>query len=107
MKPITDIIAKIDDCINRYETCKLSFTQDQSEILRDLSSQLYYLTEHKVEAQKKWMSVWFHSKGKSEAAREREADHQVPELYMIRQFLTSGNKCLESMRSTLSSFKNA
>lgn len=106
MKTLTEILASIDSCIEKYETKKLSLTQDQAEILAEMSCALFELTKHKVEAHKKWMSVWFNSKGKSEAAREREADHQVPELYMIRQFLASGNKCLDSMRSTLSVFKN-
>ena len=106
MKPLDEILATIDSCIERYEVQKLSFTQDQAEIARDLSTALHWLTAHKIEYKKKWMSVWFNSKGKSEAQKEREADFQVPELYLIRNFMASGNKCLEVLRSTISAFKN-
>ena len=106
MRDLTEILAKMDNAIERYETCKLSITQDQSEILRDLSVALHFLALHRNEYHKNWMSVYFASRGGSATAKEKEADFKVPELYMIRQFMTSGNKVLDSMRTTISASKN-
>lgn len=99
------IIDKINSCISRYETCKLSFVSDQSEILRDLSTSLFHLSQHKVKAHEEWMSFYLNSKGKSEAAKEREADLKCPELYKIRHFMNAGYKVFDSVRSTLSANK--
>ena len=105
MKDLTEILEAINNSVDRYENCKLSFTQDQSEILRDLTTNLFWLAEHRVKFNEDWMSVYFASKATSSAAKEREADFKVPELYKIRHFMTSGNKVLDSMRTTISASK--
>lgn len=106
MRPLNEILATIDSCTERYEVQKLHLPQDQAEIARDLSTALYWLTHHKVKAHNEWMSVYFNSKGKSDVAKTKEADFRVPDLYLIRNFMASGNKCLEVLRSTISAFKN-
>lgn len=102
MKPLEATLEAITKAIEKYETCKLSFTQDQSEILRDLSTNLYYLTEHRIVYNREWMSVYFNSKAPSSAAKEREADFTVPHLYKIRHLMSSANKIVDSIRSTIS-----
>jgi len=106
MKPLDEILEKINECVEKYERCKLSFTSDQSEILRDLSTSLHWLAEHKITANKDWNFQYFNSKEKSVSAKEREADFKVPEMYKIRQLLSSGHKVLDSVRSTLSANKS-
>jgi hypothetical protein len=103
---LEDALNKMGQAIQRYETCKLSLVADQSEILRDLSTSLYHLADFRVRFHEDWMSFYLHSKGKSEAAKEREADMKCPELYKIRQMMSAGQKVLESVRSTLSASKN-
>ena len=105
MKDLKEILARLDGAIEKFETCKLSLTQDQSEILRDISTSLYFLSHHKVKYHEDWMSVYFASKAGSATAKEKEADMKVPELYLIRQFTTSGSKVLDSMRTTISANK--
>lgn len=105
MKELTGILTEINNSIEKFETCKLSFTQEQSEILRTLSVNLHWLAEHKVAANKSWMYEYFNSKEKSAAGKEREADFKVPEMYKIRQLMASGYKVLESIRSTISANK--
>lgn len=104
MRKLEDILTEISNCIDRYQTCKLSFTHDQSEILRDLSTLLFQLSEHRVKFHEDWMQIYFETSG-SNPTKEREADYQVPELYKIRHFMTSGYKVLESLRSTISANK--
>lgn len=106
MKDIKSILDKINQSNDAYDVCKIGDTHTQSEILRSLSTALHDLAGHRIKAHEDWMSAWFNSKGKSEAAREREADFKVPELYMIRQFMQSGNKILDSLRTSISANKN-
>lgn len=105
MKPLNEILTAINASIEKYEITKLSFTHDQSEILRDLSTNLYYLTEHRVQYNNDWLSVYFSSKAGSGQAKEREADFKVPELYKVRQFMASANKVIDSLRTTISANK--
>jgi len=104
MKPLEEILEKINKSISEYETKKLSFTQEQSEILRDLSVNLHWLAEHRIYYHNQWLGVYFETKG-SNASKERESDYKVPELYKIRHLMSSGYKVLESLRSTISANK--
>lgn len=106
MKPLEDVLKKINDAVDRYEVCKLSFTSDQSEILQTLSTQLHWLAEHRIQANKDWMSEYFQSKGASAAAKEREADFKVPEMYQIRHVMRTTEKVIDAIRSTLSANKS-
>lgn len=105
MKELNGILEKINSSIEKFEICKLSLTHDQSVILRDLSVSLHWLAEHRIAANKDWMYAYFNSKEKSAAAKEREADFKVPEMYKIRHLMASGYKVLESIRSTISANK--
>ena len=102
-----DIDQILNTSIERYESCKLGLTSDQSEILRDLSTSLHWLEEHRIKAYADWMSYYFNSKGKSNAEKEREAEQKCPELYMIRHFISSGRLVFDSVRSTLSANKGS
>lgn len=105
MKNLQEILSGVTGCVDRYHTCKLSFVQDQSEILRDLSTYLYYLTQHYVDYKEAWMKVYMETTG-SNAKKEREADFYVPELFTIKHILAAGTKVQDSIRSTLSANKN-
>jgi hypothetical protein len=105
MRDLKNIIEVLNNSIERYETCQLGLVADQSEILRDLSTSLHWLEEHRVKAYADWMSYYFNSKGKTNAEKEREAEKMCPELYMIRHFISSGRLVFDSVRSTLSANK--
>lgn len=102
MKDLETILTNINKAVERYETQKLGLVHDQSEILRDLSTNLFFLTEHRVHYNREWMSVYFNSKAGSDAGKTREADFTVPHLYKIRHIMRSAEKVLDSMRSTIS-----
>ena len=105
MKDLSKILENINSAIEKYEIQKLSLTIEQSEILRDLSVNFHWLAEHKIDVNKKWNWSYFNSKEKSVAGKERQADYEVPEMYTIRQILTSTKIVLDSIRSTMSANK--
>lgn len=100
------ILTNIDIQIDRYHNLKLTLVKDQSEILRHLTSNLYFLERYRIEAHEKWQSTYFQSAGKSSAAKEREADFKVPEIYQIRRIMTGSYKVVDSLRSTISIYKS-
>ena len=105
MRELTEVLGVIDACIDKLDTLKLSFTQDRSEVLDKLSINYYHLTEHRTRYHEDWMSVYFNSKGTSSAAKEREADMKVPELYITRQFMSSTKLVIDSLRTSISANK--
>lgn len=102
MKPLHEILEQIDEAVDTYHTLQLKMVLEQSEILRKLTTGLYFLEQHRVEAKEKWNSTYFQSQGKTNAAKEREADIKCPEIYQIRRIMTGGYKVVDSIRSTIS-----
>lgn len=105
MKQLEQIFTEVNEAVEAYETCKLSLTSDQSNILRVLSSNFHFLAEHRIVFHEQWLSVYFNSRAGSVAAKEREADMTVRELYKIRHFMNSISKVMDSVRSTISANK--
>lgn len=105
MKDLLIILTNIDKLIEDYHNLQLKLVGTQSEILRGLTTNLYFLEKHRIEAYENWQSVYFQSKGTSGAAKEREADFKVPELYKIRRIMEGGYRVVDSIRSTISIYK--
>lgn len=105
MNDLTTILNDINRLIENYHNLKLTLVHDQSEILRGLTTNLYFLEKHRIDAYESWQSVYFQSKGTSGAAKEREADFKVPELYKLRRIMEGGYKVVDSIRSTISIYK--
>jgi len=105
MKPLKEVLNGINEAIDAYHTLKLHLVSDQSEILRKLSCNLAFLEEHRIEAHEKWQSTYFQSTGKTNAAKEREADLKVPELYKIRRIMTGAKVVNDAVRSTIGVYK--
>ena len=103
---LTEILAKIDQATEKYDTCKIGDTHTQSEILKEMSTALHFLISHKVDAHKAWLKAYYECKEKSATSKEKHADNTVPELYIIRHFMTSGYKIVDSLRTTISANKN-
>ncbi len=103
---LSEILNNINTLIDNYHNLQLKLVKDQSEILRSLTTNLYFLEKHRIDAHEKWQSTYFQSIGKSGAAKEREADFKVPELYQIRRIMTGAYKVVDSLRSTISIYKN-
>jgi hypothetical protein len=105
MKDLNEILQNIDVCIEELDLKKVGFIHERTEILDRLSNNYYWLTGHRDKAHKDWMSFYFNSKGNSSAAKEREADMKVPELYTIRHFMASTKLVIDSLRTSISANK--
>ena len=106
MKQLTEILNNIDSAVESYELLELIDTNLQSEALRKLTSNLFFLEEHRIHAYNTWLETYYDMpKGTSNAAKEKFCDNHVKELYMIRRIMTSGYKVADSLRSTISIYK--
>ena len=98
----SEILENINNCVERYHNMNLEDTLNQSDILRTLTSNLFFLENYRVQASVKWHSVYFNSTSKTNAGKEREADLKVEELYMYRRIMTAGYRVCDALRSTIS-----
>jgi len=105
MKELQEILQNIDQCVERYDSMPLTDTLAQSDVLRSLTSNLFYLEKHRVKAHSDWMEVYYSCKQTSNAARAQWADNEVKELYMIRRTMESGYQLTNAIRSTISIYK--
>lgn len=106
MKELQEILNNINEAVESYELLELVDTNKQSEALRKLTSNLFYLEEHRINAYNDWLTEYYEMpKGTSNAAKEKHCDNKIKELYMIRRIMTSGYKVADSLRSTISIYK--
>jgi len=104
---LEEVLKRIREARDKYDTLKLSLVPDQMEILRELSVCYSFLSDFRIDAKEEHNNFYFQSNGKSHASKEREADKQCPELYLIRRSMESTKVLIEAVRSTLSGAKNA
>lgn len=104
MRELNDILTDISEANEKYRTLKLSFTLDQSDILRTLSCCYVDLVEHKRQARESWLDVYNMIDG-TNAAKEREADMQVKEYDLIKDVMKAVDIQIQTIRSTLSANK--
>ena len=105
MKALSQILEGIELAVEQYDTCKLGDVHTQSEIARTLSVNLFFLTEHKLEAYKEWLSAYHNSPEKTDAKREKYADSAVQSFDTIYQIQKSGETLLSVIRTTISANK--
>ena len=101
---MTDILDKISDIIDRYESGEWQSVENLRLLLRELSSNYYYLTKFNVEYAQEWNKEVYKFKG-SDAAGQRFAELTVPELRITRKILTATNIVINAMRSEISILK--
>lgn len=101
MKNLEEILNNINEAVSNYEHLELIQTDRQSEALRKLTSNLFFLEKYRIDFYNLWNELYEMSTG-SNAAKEKQCDLKVPELYMIRRIMTSGYKVADSLRSTIS-----
>lgn len=105
MKELDEILERIRSARDYYDTMHLEDVKMLSEVLRTLTNHLFYLAEYRIQYHEKWLDVYNNEEG-TNAAKEREADSQVRELYQIRHLMTAGNKLVDIIRSQISIYKN-
>jgi predicted transcriptional regulator len=103
---LPEILSTIADCVDRYRDQPLNDVVELSEILRTLTSYLYYLEVEKVKYHNDWLSYVYNSKATSQSAKASEADQKAPELYQCRKISEAGQKVCDALRSNISLFKN-
>ena len=78
------ILNKITTIIREYENGSYV---DLHKAHRELTCNMYYLSQEQVKAHQNWNKQYYLSKENTNAAKERECDKLVPELYMCRKIM--------------------
>ena len=104
MRDLTSILESVSETNDKYRTLEVSFTQTQSELLRDYDCAFFDLTEHRIFYHNQWLDVYNKTTG-SNAAKAREADIEVRELYLIRHTMTAIKTKIDVLRSNISANK--
>ena len=79
-----EILTKISDIIQTYESGAF---KDLHVMHRELTCNMYYLSKEQVKAHQQWNKTYYESKENTNAAKERECDKLVPELYLCRKIM--------------------
>ena len=103
MKELTQWLDKYSEIVDTYDSLEWNDGKEVSALMKDLGIVLSHLEFLRSNYHKAWTAVC-HSE-KTVAAGEREADLQVPELYLLRRVMTAGYRVLDVMRSNISYIK--
>lgn len=79
-----EILENITSIIETYEGGAF---KDLTEMHRVLTCNMYKLSLEQVKAHQQWNRTYYLSTEKTNAAKERECDKFVPELYMCRKVM--------------------
>ena len=100
-----EILTKISDIITRYESGSWQSCDNLRILLRELTSNIYYLSKYNIEYFEKHNAVQYKHKG-SVSSGLILANEQYPELRMIRKITEAANNVKSSMIMELSIIKN-
>lgn len=81
---MNEILNNITSIIETYESGSF---KDLHIMHRQLTCNLFYLSNEQVKAHQEWNRQYYLSKEKTNAGKEREADKLVPELYLCRKIM--------------------
>lgn len=93
---MNDILDKVTEIIQRYESGEYLTADSLRELLRELTTNVYYLTKYKIEFKNKHNEIRYRHKG-SVASGEILAHEQCPELYQVRYIIRSAEKVEQSI----------
>ena len=102
---MNEILNKISDIITRYESGEWETTDSLREMLRELTSNIYFLSKFNIEFHEKHNAVQYKHKG-SVSSGLILANEQYPELRMLRKITEAANNVKSSMIMELSIIKN-
>lgn len=102
---MNDILNKITDTINRYESGEWLSVDNLRVLLRELSANYYHLTQYNIEYGQDFNREVYKFKG-SNAAANSFAEISVPGLRVTRKILTATGKVIDSMRSEIAIIRN-
>ena len=102
---MTDILIKITDIITQYESGVWQSADNLRVLLRELTSNLYFLSKYNIEFHEHHNAVQYKHKG-SVASGLILANEQYPELRMLRKITEAANNVKSSMIMELSILKS-
>jgi len=105
MKELEQILNDLREVRDCYDKMYLKDVDKLSNLLRRMMSAMFYLVEIRIEAHERWLDAYNETPG-TNAAKEREADNQVRELYQIRHITRISEKTADAIRSQISLYKN-
>ena len=100
-----EILKKISDIIETYESGAWQSKENLRIILRELTANIYFLTKYNIEYHEKHNAIQYRHKG-SVASGLILANEQFPELRMLRKIMESANNVARSITMELSIIKN-
>ena len=96
---------KLNDLVDEYNDMAIPTAMALSNILKQLTSQLFYLGKYRADYKFKYNGIIFNStKGKamSVAAATVKAEQEVPELYMLRYIMKGAYGVVDALRTNIS-----
>lgn len=99
------ILNKISNIITKYESGEWQSADNLRLLLRELTSNIYYLTKYNIEYHEQHNAIQYKHKG-SVSGGLILANEQYPELRMLRKIIESANNVTRSMTMELSILKN-
>lgn len=103
---MNDILNKITDIIETYESGAW-VTEDNLRIMhRELTANIFFLTKFNIEAFKNHNTIQYNHKG-SVSSGLIIANEQVSELRMLRKIESTANNVVNAMRSEITSLRNS
>lgn len=107
-----EILNNINACIEEYrdmdDTLVFNDAQKLSAIMKNLSSNLFFLERNRDEISRDFYTTIHNLKmsGESATGSEKEAKYQHPEKRQIDRYITSAYKVLDAIRSNISYLKH-
>tara|TARA_R110000868_G_scaffold149783_1_gene372577 strand:+ start:6403 stop:6717 length:315 start_codon:yes stop_codon:yes gene_type:complete len=99
-----DVLKKITDIIDTYNSGTWVSLDDLRVMLRELRANIYYLTKYNIEYFEKHNAVQYRHKG-SVSAGVILANEQFPELRMTRKIIDSANNVAMAVTMEISIIK--
>lgn len=97
-------LTNITQLINRYKNLTINSGAELSDILRQLTCELFYLEQYRSEYQEAHNRIMHEFKG-SVAASLILANEKIPELYMLRRVMNAAYRIVDAIRSNISYIK--
>ncbi len=104
-KDLREILHELADNVEEYESGKWQSKENLILIQRSISTNVYYLTQHNIDAFQEWNAIVHKFKG-SNAAGQTLAHEEVPELRLTRKILEAAKNVQISISNELGIMKN-
>jgi len=102
---MNEILETITKIVDAYNSGQFNTPEVLRKMQRNLSCNIYYLTKHQVDYRDKWLTEYHKFQG-SNAAAEKYADQEYPELYLCRKIIESAKGISISMSHELNIMKS-